>query len=115
VHPRELNSGEFQEFQDFIYRHSGIHIPDTKRSLLSNRVRRRLKAGEFDGFQSYFNFLTSAPGLIRTWVNESHGAFCLCANTCGTNIGKLWLFDRLVVNRSSNRVPTTQSKRLKPL
>ncbi len=41
---------------------SGIRIPDTKRTLLSNRVRRRLKASGFDDFQSYFRHLRSRSG-----------------------------------------------------
>ena len=59
---QELSSDEFRAFQDFVYRNSGIRIPITKRTLLSNRVRRRLKAGGFDGFRTYFEFLTSPQG-----------------------------------------------------
>ena len=62
VELNELSSAEFCKFQDFIYKMSGIRIPDTKRTLLSNRVRRRLKAGDFSDFQSYFNHLTSMNG-----------------------------------------------------
>jgi chemotaxis protein methyltransferase CheR len=62
VNLQELSSDEFRAFQDFIYCHSGIRIPSTKQSLLSNRVRQRLKSGQFDGFQSYFDFLTSSRG-----------------------------------------------------
>ena len=59
---KELTPTEFQDFQEFIYQMSGIRIPDTKRTLLSNRVRRRLKAGGFDDFQAYFKHLRSALG-----------------------------------------------------
>ncbi len=62
VEIKELTSTEFRNFQEFIYEMSGIRIPDAKRTLLSNRVRRRLKAGGFDDFQSYFQHLKSVPG-----------------------------------------------------
>jgi chemotaxis protein methyltransferase CheR len=62
VELNKLSSAEFGKFQDFIYKMSGIRIPDTKRTLLSNRIRRRLKAGDFSDFQSYFNHLTSING-----------------------------------------------------
>jgi chemotaxis protein methyltransferase CheR len=62
VELKELTATEFRTFQQFIYEMSGIRIPATKRTLLSNRVRRRLKAGGFDDFQSYFRHLRSTPG-----------------------------------------------------
>jgi chemotaxis protein methyltransferase CheR len=58
----ELNEEEFTRFQKFIYRMSGIHVPETKRVLLSSRIRRRVKVGEFDGFRSYLQHLTSHRG-----------------------------------------------------
>jgi len=62
VELKELTPTEFRSFQHVIYEMSGIRIPDTKRTLLSNRVRKRLKAGGFDDFQSYFEHLGSAIG-----------------------------------------------------
>jgi len=62
VELKELTATEFRRFQLFIYEMSGIRIPDTKRTLLSNRVRRRLKASGFDDFQSYFRHLKSTLG-----------------------------------------------------
>lgn len=58
----ELTSSEFSSFQTFIYEMSGICIPDTKRTLLSNRVRRRLKVSGCDDFGSYFRHLKSTLG-----------------------------------------------------
>ncbi|TWU04140.1 Chemotaxis protein methyltransferase [Symmachiella macrocystis] len=60
--PVELNEDEFTRCQEFIYRMSGIRVPKTKRSLLSSRIRRRVKAGGFDGYQSYLQHLTSHQG-----------------------------------------------------
>lgn len=57
-----LNPQQFTRFREFIYRQSGIRIDDKKVALLSNRIRRRLKAGEFSDFDSYYDYLTSAGG-----------------------------------------------------
>lgn len=58
----ELTAEEFRSFQEYIYQHSGIRIPETKRSMLSNRIRRRLRATGITSFQEYFDFLTSVRG-----------------------------------------------------
>ena len=73
VDPLELNQDEFAQFQAFIYQRSGIRVPETKRSLLSNRIRRRLKAGDFDGFRSYLKYLTSQQ---RTQRNREFSGRC---------------------------------------
>lgn len=57
--PDELTEEEFLQFQEFIYGMSGIRVPETKRSLLSSRIRRRLKTTDFDCFQSYLQHLSS--------------------------------------------------------
>lgn len=57
-----LNSKQFDQFREFIYENSGIHIGQNKVTLLSNRVRRRVSAGGFENFDSYFRFLTSHDG-----------------------------------------------------
>lgn len=71
VELKELTSTEFRSFQEFIYKMSGIRIPDSKRTLLSNRVRRRLRAGGFNDFQSYFIHLTStlAPSELTSFLD----------------------------------------------
>lgn len=62
VKSKELTSTEFDDFQKFIYELSGIFIPDSKRTLLSNRIRSRLKASGFENYQSYYMHLKSANG-----------------------------------------------------
>ena len=49
-------------FRDFIYKKCGIRIDEKKVTLLSNRIRRRLKAGDFENFDVYYRFLTSPAG-----------------------------------------------------
>jgi len=63
VNLEQLNPKQFAGFRDFIYQKSGIRINDNKLSLLSNRIRRRLRAGAFDGFDAYYRHLTSPRGL----------------------------------------------------
>ena len=58
----QLNTQQFERFRDFIYVKSGIRIPDTKLSLLSNRIRRRLKAGPWEDFDAYYDYLVSIRG-----------------------------------------------------
>jgi chemotaxis protein methyltransferase CheR len=62
VELERLNPQQFDQFCDFIYKKSGIRIDQKKVSLLSNRIRRRLKAGEFENFEVYYRFLTSRAG-----------------------------------------------------
>lgn len=59
-----LNPSQFERFRDFVYAKSGIRIPPNKVTMLSNRIRRRLKAGEFDDFDAYYSYLTG-PGAGR--------------------------------------------------
>ncbi len=39
----QLSPREFEQFRGFIYQQSGIKIGDRKLSLLSNRLRKRLR------------------------------------------------------------------------
>ena len=58
----QLNKRQFEKFRAFIYEKSGIRINDNKVSLLSNRIRRRLKAGDFTDFETYYRYLTGEKG-----------------------------------------------------
>jgi chemotaxis protein methyltransferase CheR len=58
----ELTEAEFEKFRALIYQAAGIRIPTTKRILVSNRVRRRLRATGIDTYSAYYAFLTSAAG-----------------------------------------------------
>lgn len=58
----ELSEEEFKRFCGLIYRTSGIRIGETKRVLVSNRVRRRLRATGIKTFAEYYAFLTSPAG-----------------------------------------------------
>lgn len=58
----ELTDDEFAKFRDLIYRASGIRVGENKRVLISNRVRRRLRATGIGGFSPYYDFLRSLAG-----------------------------------------------------
>jgi chemotaxis protein methyltransferase CheR len=60
-----LNQQQFDRFRDFIYETCGIRVNDRKVTLLSNRIRRRLKTGSFRDFDAYYRFLTSPDGAAE--------------------------------------------------
>ena len=58
----ELTDDEYERFCGLIYRVAGIRIADNKRVMVSNRVRRRLRATGIGSFAEYYAHLTSAAG-----------------------------------------------------
>jgi chemotaxis protein methyltransferase CheR len=58
----ELTDGEYQKYCELIYRVAGIRIADNKRVMVSNRVRRRLRATGISTFTEYHAFLISPSG-----------------------------------------------------
>jgi len=58
----ELTKEEYHKFCDLIYRTAGIRIVENKRVMVSNRVRRRLRATGITSFAEYYAFLTSPSG-----------------------------------------------------
>jgi chemotaxis protein methyltransferase CheR len=54
----ELTDSEFARFRELIYKTSGIRIPATKRVMVSNRLRRRLRATGIATFSAYYSTLT---------------------------------------------------------
>jgi chemotaxis protein methyltransferase CheR len=62
MYTTELTAAEFTRFCGLIYRVAGIRIADTKRILVTNRVRRRLRATGIKTFSEYYAFLISPGG-----------------------------------------------------
>lgn len=54
---RDLSHAEFQRFHDLIYQLAGIHYPPEKLALLSNRLRRRLRALGVPSYDAYLGML----------------------------------------------------------
>jgi chemotaxis protein methyltransferase CheR len=65
VEIQRLNPQQFDKFRDFIYKKCGIRMDSKKVLLLSNRIRRRLKAGNFATFDDYYRFLRSSSGTAE--------------------------------------------------
>ncbi len=60
-----LNPEQFDKFSNYIYRRCGICMNHNKVLLLSNRIRRRLKACDLDTFDEYYRFLQSPAGTAE--------------------------------------------------
>jgi len=77
--PDKLSNRQFELFREFIYRHSGIRVETGKITLVSNRIRRRLRATSLQDFESYYKLLNSPSGaaelelfLDAVTTNETH-------------------------------------------
>ncbi|SFH74555.1 CheR family methyltransferase [Planctomicrobium piriforme] len=58
----DLTLEEFRKFETLIYQISGIRLQESKQSLLTNRLRRRLKALGLADFKTYYRLLSSPEG-----------------------------------------------------
>ncbi len=55
---KRLTDEEFKIFSKLIHEESGIYMKPTKITLLSNRLRKRLKALNLDSFTDYYNYIS---------------------------------------------------------
>jgi chemotaxis protein methyltransferase CheR len=62
INIKRLTEEEFQKFSKLIYDESGIFLKDTKLTLLSNRLRKRLQKLRLDEFSDYYNYLQKLSG-----------------------------------------------------
>ncbi|WP_435009904.1 CheR family methyltransferase [Tundrisphaera lichenicola] len=72
MHGGDLSEEVFAKFRALIYKAAGIQIPETKKVMVSNRLRRRLRATGIAGFPEYYTFLTSIAGVAEMplFLNE---------------------------------------------
>lgn len=56
----ELNDATFDLFRELIHRETGITMRESKKVLVTNRVRRRLAALRLPSYEAYYDMLTSA-------------------------------------------------------
>ncbi len=56
-----LTDKEFEKFAKLIYEESGIFLKSAKITLLSNRLRKRLKVLKLDCFSDYYNYIENLP------------------------------------------------------
>ncbi|MFM8707818.1 MAG: CheR family methyltransferase [Planctomycetia bacterium] len=76
---QRLTPEQFGRFEQFIYRQTGIRMREGKLTLLSNRIRRRLKDLGLDSFEEYYRLLVAKrlPGELELFIdaittNETH-------------------------------------------
>jgi len=54
---QRLTPEEFEKFSKLVYDESGIFMKDSKITLLSNRLRKRLQALDINSFSEYFDYI----------------------------------------------------------
>ena len=57
----ELNDSEFQLFSDYIFERSGIHYTINKKTILQNRIRRRLRELNLESYKTYYDTMKNKP------------------------------------------------------
>ena len=57
INVKRLTEEEFKKFAKLVYDESGIFLKDSKLTLLSNRIRKRLYALNFAEFAEYYNYI----------------------------------------------------------
>lgn len=58
----ELSDETFERFRELIYRQMGIHMRDSKKILVANRLRKRVKALGLSSYEEYYRVLTGGEG-----------------------------------------------------
>lgn len=61
----DLTVDEFKQFASLIHNKAGITLKDTKITLLSNRLRKRLKALGMNNFQEYYTLITGKDSRMN--------------------------------------------------
>ncbi len=59
---KRLTMEEFKKFSRLIHAESGIYLKDTKLTLLSNRLRKRLQSLQLKEFSDYYDYLQGLEG-----------------------------------------------------
>lgn len=63
----QISEVEMTRFVDLIYKVTGIRISQQKKTLLSNRIRRRLKQTGISSFEAYYATLKKLPASDQEW------------------------------------------------
>jgi chemotaxis protein methyltransferase CheR len=63
----QVTDSELKKFADLIYDRTGIRVSPQKKTLLSNRLRRRLRQTEIDTFGEYFKHLKDLHSRHPEW------------------------------------------------
>ncbi|MCB1304249.1 MAG: protein-glutamate O-methyltransferase CheR [Leptospiraceae bacterium] len=65
----DLTQAQFQRFARLIHDKAHIHLKDHKITLLSNRLRKRLRALEFSSYDQYFDFISDEKTAVQEMVH----------------------------------------------
>lgn len=57
----ELNDSEFKLYSDYIFQRSGINYTINKKTILQNRIRRRLRDLNLESYLEYFELIKNKP------------------------------------------------------
>lgn len=73
----DITDGEFAQFQDMVYRYCGIFLHEGKKALVRNRLARRLRYYELNGFSEYISIVKKNTDEQRLFIdlittNETH-------------------------------------------
>ena len=63
----QVSDAELARYADLIYRRTGIHVSPHKKTLLSNRLRRRLRQTGIRTFEEYYRHLQKLSPLDPEW------------------------------------------------
>ena len=63
----QVTDTELQRYADLVYRKTGIRISPQKKTLLSNRLRRRLRETGIASYSEYYDYLTKLPPRHPEW------------------------------------------------
>ncbi len=63
----EVTDEQLAQYAALVYRRTGIRIPPQKKTLLSNRVRRRLRETGIESFEAYYHHLTKLHPRDPEW------------------------------------------------
>ena len=59
---KNLSDTEFKLFAELVHKRSGIYMKESKNTLLSNRLKKRLKALGFTEYLEYYDYLQNLQG-----------------------------------------------------
>ncbi|MFW5800168.1 MAG: CheR family methyltransferase [Spirochaetota bacterium] len=93
---------EYADFCKFIYDYSGIHLTEKKRSLVNNRLRKRVLKHNFSSYGEYFNY-------VKKHRDEE---FVMMINVITTNVSSFfrdekqfkYLSEEVIKNLGKNRL-----------
>jgi chemotaxis protein methyltransferase CheR len=63
----EVSDSVFARYAELIYARTGVRVMPQKRTLLSNRLRHRLRSTGIKGFEEYYNYLHELPPQDPEW------------------------------------------------